>query len=491
MLSTTSTSIAGTSGALATTTTTSRRDPVLEPLAPVTAALGAVESRLGRDSVSIDKFATEDEISAAVNDIVVTMSIFSSDGTQVELLKNKVAIVPPRSSVRTEGEGFTPESKVEVWLHSEPVKLDTLIVNEDGKFTSMAKLPIDLAPGKHSLRVVNYSSASTSGSTDGEQTVSFEVAFGILAVHSDVVTMNDAGKISKEVANRVFVRGFEAISVVGDGRASTMIALGLLFLCIVVFFGGTPLIRRRRIPDVLSGLLDEAPSLTSVGVWRSAILALAVVLSVTSSLLVGADPVPGTTLVFTLLLILSVVDPRAGVASALTTALIVVAGGGISSVADARALVVLVSMFILPAIAASAITYGFVSPRLRRLTPSIGGATASIVIAGLSSIHRALVGVELSYESWLPVMVTVVGLAYAVRRDNDELTRQATAKSRGLVRMRPTFGIAPLGLGLVAFVTLARQFVGISSLMMILVLGVIVALRTAPPLRSSNTSSVG
>jgi hypothetical protein len=270
-----------------------------------------------------------------------------------------------------------------------------------------------------------------------------------------------------------------------------MIALALLFLCIVVFFGGTPLVRRRRIPDVLSGLLDEAPSLTSVGVWRSAILALAVVLSVTSSLLVGADPVPGTTLVFTLLLILSVVDPRAGVASALTTALIVVAGGGISSVADARALVVLVSMFILPAIAASAITYGFVSPRLRRLTPSIGGATASIVIAGLSSIHRALVGVELSYESWLPVMVTVVGLAYAVRRDNDELTRQATAKSRGLVRMRPTFGIAPLGLGLVAFVTLARQFVSISSLMMILVLGVIVALRTAPPLRSSNTSSAG
>jgi hypothetical protein len=85
---------------------------VVQPLSPVTAALGAVESRLGRDSVSIDKFATEDAISAVVNDIVVTMSIFSSDGTQVELLKNKVAIVPPRSSVRTEGEGFTPESKV-------------------------------------------------------------------------------------------------------------------------------------------------------------------------------------------------------------------------------------------------------------------------------------------------------------------------------------------------------------------------------------------
>jgi hypothetical protein len=57
--------------------------------------------------------------------------------------------------------------------------------------------------------------------------------------------------------------------------------------------------------------------------------------------------------------------------------------------------------------------------------------------------------------------------------------------------MHPTFGVAPLGLGLVAFVTLARQFVGISSLMMILVLGVIVALRTAPPLRSSNTSAAG
>ncbi|NBT37070.1 MAG: fibronectin type III domain-containing protein, partial [Actinobacteria bacterium] len=470
--STTTAGSPGSSGVLATTTTTSRREIAVQPLAPIVAELGKVEGRLGRESVSVEMLTTEDAVSVVVSNARVSVSIFGSDGTQVELLKNSVAIVPPRSSVRTEGEGFTPGSEVEIWLHSAPIKLDTLIVNEDGKFTSMAKLPIDLAPGKHSLRVVNYS-------------------FGLLAVHDDVVTMNDAGKISKEVANRVFVRGFEAISVVGEGRASTMIALALLFLCIVVFFGGTPLIRRRRIPDVLSGVLDEAPSLTSVGVWRSAILALAVVLSVASSLLVGADPVPGTALVFTLLLILSVVDPRAGVASALTTALMVVAGGGISSVADARALVVLVSMFILPAVAASAITYGFVSPRLRRLTPSIGGATASIVIAGLSSIHHALVGVDLSYEAWLPVTVTVVGLAYAVRRDNDELTRQATAKSRGLVRMRPTFGIAPLGLGLVAFVALARQFVGISSLMMILVLGVIVALRTAPPLRSSNTSAAG
>jgi hypothetical protein len=99
--STTITVAPGSSGVLATTTTTTRRDPVVQPLSPVTAALGAVESRLGRDSVSIDKFATEDAISAVVNDIVVTMSIFSSDGTQVELLKNKVAIVPPRSSVRT------------------------------------------------------------------------------------------------------------------------------------------------------------------------------------------------------------------------------------------------------------------------------------------------------------------------------------------------------------------------------------------------------
>ncbi|NBY11980.1 MAG: fibronectin type III domain-containing protein, partial [Actinobacteria bacterium] len=395
--STTTAGSPGSSGVLATTTTTSRREIAVQPLAPIVADLGKVEGRLGRESVSVEMLTTEDAVSVVVSNARVSVSIFGSDGTQVELLKNSVAIVPPRSSVRTEGEGFTPGSEVEIWLHSAPIKLDTLIVNEDGKFTSMAKLPIDLAPGKHSLRVVNYSSTAKPGSTDVERVVSYEVAFGLLAVNDDVVTMNDAGKISKEVANRVFVRGFEAISVVGDGRASTMIALALLFLCIVVFFGGTPLIRRRRIPDVLSGVLDEAPSLTSVGVWRSAILALAVVLSVASSLLVGADPVPGTTLVFTLLLILSVVDPRAGVASALTTALMVVAGGGISSVADARALVVLVSMFILPAVAASAITYGFVSPRLRRLTPSIGGATASIVIAGLSSIHHALVGVDLSY----------------------------------------------------------------------------------------------
>ena len=458
---------------------------------PVVADLGQVEGRVGRESASVEMVSTEDAISMAVAGARVTVSIFSSNGTQVELLKNGVSIVPPRSSVRTEGEGFEPGSEVEIWLHSTPVKLDSLKVNEDGKFTSIAKLPIDLDAGRHSLRVVSYPAPAVGESSSAERMASFEVAFGFLSVDDSVVAMNDAGKVSQEVANRVFLHGFEAISVVADGRASTTIAFLLLILCIVVFFGGTPLVRRRRVPDVLSGVLDEAPSLAALGAWRSVILGVAVLLSVASSLLVGADPVPGTTFIFTLLLIISIIDPRAGVVSALTTAVVVVAGGGISSVADARALVVLGSMFVVPAVAASAVTYGFASPRLRRLAPSIGGATASILIAGLASIHRALIGVELSYETWLPVTVTLVGLAYAVRRDNDELTRQVTAKSRGLVRMRPTFGIAPMGLALVAFVSLARQFVGFSSLLLILVLGIIVALRTAPPLRSSNKSAVG
>ena len=481
----------GSVGVLATTTTSSRRDAQVEASQPIVADLGQVEGRVGRESASVEMTSTEDEISLVVGDARVSESIFGNDSTQVELLKNGLVIVPPRSSVRTVGEGFEPGSEVEIWLHSDPVKLDTLTVNEDGKFTSIAKLPIDLEAGQHSLRIVSYPAPSVGESSAAQRVASFEVAFGILSVDDSVVAMNDAGKVSLEVANRVFLRGFEAISVVGDGRASTTIAFLLLILCIVVFFGGTPLVRRRRVPDVLSGVLDEAPSLAALGAWRSVILGVAVLLSVASSLLVGADPVPGTTLIFTLLLILSIIDPRAGVVSALTTAVMVIAGGGVSSVADARALVVLGSMFVVPAVAASAVTYGFASPRLRRLAPSIGGATASILIAGLASVHRALIGVELSYETWLPVTVTLVGLAYAVRRDNDELTRQVTAKSRGLARMRPTFGIAPLGLALVAFVSLARQFVGLSSLLLILVLGIIVALRTAPPLRSSNKSAVG
>ena len=47
--------------------------------------------------------------------------------------------------------------------------------------------------------------------------------------------------------------------------------------------------------------------------------------------------------------------------------------------------------------------------------------------------------------------------------------------------MKPTLGIAPIGVLLTASVVLSRQFVGLPTLVMILIFGLVVALRAAPP----------
>ena len=138
-------------------------------------------------------------------------------------------------------------------------------------------------------------------------------------------------------------------------------------------------------------------------------------------------------------------------------------------------------MYVLPAAAASAVTNAFTSPRRRAVAPLVGGVTVIVLLMLLSRIHQALVGVQLAYEAWMPVISVVAGVAFAVRRTLDEEVRGAFLRAQGFGRMKPTLGIAPVGVLLTASVVLSRQFVGLPTLVMILIFGLVVALRAAPP----------
>ena len=437
---------------------------------------------MGRESVSVGVVATQDSMAAVVDNVRVTVSFFDAAGTQIEMLKNSIAIITPNSTIRTQAEGMVPGSEAEIWINSEPILLDTVMVGSDGRFVSTAPLPTRLEPGKHSLRVVNYVPKTTGSATEDERVVSFEVAFGILLVKDQVVTMNEAGKVSLSVANRVLLPGFKAISVVDEGRAAMLATILLLVMSLVVFFGGTPLVRRRRLmPDFLSGVFDEAPSLGTLGAWRGAAPGAGFAFGLMSILMVNLDPIPGSVFLAAVLVILGVVDPVAGFATASTTTLAVALGGGFGSIADVRALIVLVAMYVLPAAAASAVTNAFTSPRRRAVAPLVGGVTVIVLLMLLSRIHQALVGVQLAYEAWMPVISVVAGGAFAVRRTLDEEVRGAFLRAQGFGRMKPTLGIAPVGVLLTASVVLSRQFVGLPTLVMILIFGLVVALRAAPP----------
>ena len=398
------------------------------------------------------------------------------------MLKNSIAIITPGSTIRTQGEGMVPGSEVEIWMNSDPILLDTVIVDGDGRIVSTADLPASLEPGKHSLRVVNYVPRATGAVSDTERVASFEFAFGILLVDEQVTTMNEAGKVSLSVANRVLLPGFKAISVIDEGRATALATLLLLVMSLVVFFGGTPLVRRRKFtPDFLSGIFDEAPSLGRLSAWRGAAPGAGFAFGLMSILMVNLDPIPGSVFLAAVLVVLGVIDPVAGLATATTTTVAVALGGGFGSLSDLRALIVLVAMYVLPAAAGSAVTNSFTSSRRRTVAPLVGGVTVFVLLMLLSRVHRTLVGVQLAYEAWMPIIAVIAGTGFAIRRTWDEEVRGAFLRAQGFGRMKPTIGIAPIGVMLAASVMLSRQFVGVPSLVMILTFGIVVALRAAPP----------
>jgi len=88
------------------------------------------------------------------------------------------SVVPPSESnairayqgriVEISGEGFAPNTEVEVWVNSEPVLLGTAITDQDGSFSKVFDLPVGLAPGLHTLTL--------GGTTKNGQVVKASVA---------------------------------------------------------------------------------------------------------------------------------------------------------------------------------------------------------------------------------------------------------------------------------------------------------------------------
>jgi hypothetical protein len=88
------------------------------------------------------------------------------------------SVVPPSESnairayqgriVEIGGEGFAPNTEVEVWVNSEPVLLGTATTDQDGSFSKVFDLPVGLAPGLHTLTL--------GGTTKNGQVVKASVA---------------------------------------------------------------------------------------------------------------------------------------------------------------------------------------------------------------------------------------------------------------------------------------------------------------------------
>jgi hypothetical protein len=77
------------------------------------------------------------------------------------------ASVSADGTVVVKGTGFLPGDRVEIWLHSNPVLLDTVTAGNDGAFSAKVTIPASTAPGAHRIE----SRGAQSGSVFTDVTV--------------------------------------------------------------------------------------------------------------------------------------------------------------------------------------------------------------------------------------------------------------------------------------------------------------------------------
>lgn len=87
----------------------------------------------------------------------ISLGALNTSGAAVQLAADGTLRVERDHSFTTDGAGFAPNSKVDVYVYSSPIKLGRLTTNALGQFTGNFPVPDELADGVHTLQVMGYS----------------------------------------------------------------------------------------------------------------------------------------------------------------------------------------------------------------------------------------------------------------------------------------------------------------------------------------------
>jgi predicted RNA-binding protein with TRAM domain len=172
-----------------TSTTTPKTVPTTVPSLDVLPGSGGIAVPLGGGAAVVN---------GKVIDLIVTVA---QDGSGViefpgEFVLRIIprdadgSVVPPSESnairvyqgriVEIGGEGFAPNTEVEVWVNSEPVLLGTATTDQNGSFSKVFDLPVGLTPGLHTLTL--------GGTTKNGQVVKASVALLVEQTSSATIT---------------------------------------------------------------------------------------------------------------------------------------------------------------------------------------------------------------------------------------------------------------------------------------------------------------
>jgi outer membrane protein OmpA-like peptidoglycan-associated protein len=75
-----------------------------------------------------------------------------TDGTPLPLNREQALVIETQSLAKVEGNGFQPDSPVQVYLLSTPTFLGTVTTTTTGSFEGTVLLPASIQPGRHTLQ---------------------------------------------------------------------------------------------------------------------------------------------------------------------------------------------------------------------------------------------------------------------------------------------------------------------------------------------------
>ena len=403
---------------------------------------------------------------AGWNDVEIEI-VASSDGSAQPLMRDGTFGVESGQVISFEASGLAAGSSVDAWLFSEPTFLGTAIAGSDGKVTAEFMVPESVEIGGHTLKLQVVES-------DGTET---EIAVGIVVFDAEAAAMNRAGELD-EAATALLAAPttVRAVSLSSD-HSSLVVVWLILLLMLFVAVGRVGQVRhRRRTPDAVSVLIDDAEWAHRLGSARWLVPIVGFVLGAWASSSTQATPVTPSALLMLVMLVVSILDPLAAVTASFAFVTGVVVGGGIESTDGLRALVVVAAMWVLPGILGSTVSR-ITTTRVVLIPAAVRAAVSTSMFVALVEVLPVYTRVETTTNEFVTEFAWVVAIVSMVRALLDSVASGDVLDERRFPR-RSAWG-ALAGLTVVAFMTLTHRTVSTSTVVGFVALGFVMALRWA------------
>lgn len=403
---------------------------------------------------------------AAWNDVEIQI-MASSGGTQQPLMPDGTFGVETGKVIEFEADGLAPSSSVDAWLFSEPTFLGTATADVDGKVAAEFVVPESVEIGGHTLKLQVIES-------DGTET---EIAVGIVVFDAEAAAMNRAGELD-ETATALLAAPttVRAVSMSSDHSALVVVWL-ILLLILFVAVGRVGQIRyRRRTPDAVSVLIDDAEWAHRLGLVRWLLPIAGFVLGAWASSSTQATPVTPSALLMLILLVVSLLDPFAAAAATFAFVTGVVVGGGVESADGLRALIVVAAMWVLPGLLGSTVSR-ITSSRVVLIPAAVRAAVSTSMFVALVEVLPVYTRVETTTNEFVTEFAWVVAIVSMLRALLDSVAAGEGFDERRIPRRSAWASFVCLGV--VAFMTLTDRTVSTSTVVGFVALGAVMSLRWA------------